>query len=848
MAETRDSRGKEPSPQKSGTALPRSSENEINGGGADMDAPVERRRGRSKSKEDSWFQQNQIAVIGVGAGVALLVLVVALGWLFGWFGGGDKPNAAPAIAQNDVPQPPPGPAPTPPPPQSAGQPSGQPTPEQPVVPETPKQEPQKPPLPENLAKWKPADYFRARRENDPKLIEAVVQLGEKKPNNTKAAEVLVELLKPLPPEPPKTESPAPTTVVPPVAPGPMQPQPVAPGIAPPQSTPPSAAPQPPAPGAMRPPQGMPMPPGPSRLGGPMPTTPGGMPYPGGMPSGMPNMPGGMSPGNRPYNSGDLTKLVEALVEAIGANGSALARNTLEQILAGSFATDDDKAAVEAALKTLAFHSREEYDALLLRVLTASATLRPASRQGPWTAKEMKAKAFELIKQTASGALRTKLAEAMIAAREKISPEDPKDEFLLASNPLNCGAQLIFYGRGDVKKEVKATIEQQFVAYSSMALAGYLKVPTDVQVGGGGMGMPMMPRPGIGGMGMPMPGMGMPMNQPRGPAGEPAKAVEVDPRPRIVALLWGREFLTPFDTQLNELRSLEHQPQLVMLAATIPMDSVRSTLLKTLKKRSDEGTKVLETAGLTGQIVTDPGLLVLVKRLPRKASPSMSQGLEGWGTRGAGRGGAGMRSGMGVTNSRLSDAAQKKQQTDQEWMELSAKLVSTWCKRFQAATTPKHDGAEGSNQPDEEDNPDKPAEEATMRADLPSGFALAPAAKVIASHHVTLPNASPADFTQVQPDTLEVYYVRAEEAAKPKNAIRYYCRQAGTSDTKVKCIDRSLWIDRITQGSQKDRLRTIDVLITKSETAVVNTSDSNSDDETDLTIEVLIIEIKDPSKT
>ena len=60
---------------------------------------------------------------------------------------------------------------------------------------------------------------------------------------------------------------------------------------------------------------------------------------------------------------------------------------------------------------------------------------------------MKAKAFELVKQSASSGLRTKLAAALVEEHVKIDPKDPIDEFLLAANPLNCGAQLVFYEKG-----------------------------------------------------------------------------------------------------------------------------------------------------------------------------------------------------------------------------------------------------------------------------------------------------------------------------------------------------------------------------------------------------------------
>ena len=74
------------------------------------------------------------------------------------------------------------------------------------------------------------------------------------------------------------------------------------------------------------------------------------------------------PNAHPRNPAETAKLVETIVAALGDNGSEPARKTLEQILAGTLTTDDDKAAVEAALKTLVAHPCAENDALLFRVL------------------------------------------------------------------------------------------------------------------------------------------------------------------------------------------------------------------------------------------------------------------------------------------------------------------------------------------------------------------------------------------------------------------------------------------------------------------------------------------------
>ena len=353
-------------------------------------------------------------------------------------------------------------------------------------------------------------------------MEAIVYLGQKFPGSEPAARGLTGLLKPLPPEKPAAE---------PTASG---------GVAPTPTPSPSPSPVP----------------GP----GPSPTPGFGGPV-------------------QPRNPGHLTKLVEAIVEALGCNGSPVARDTLEQVLAGTFATDDDKVAVEAAIKTLAAHPSEENDALLFRVLSAAEALRPADRAGPWPARDLQPKALELVKPVASSGLRTKLAEWLLANHPGgLDAKEPTCEYLMTADPRNCGAQLVFYKKADTSKEMKATVEQQFLDYSSKAMARYLGIPEEALAVTGGVGTPpaqpagQLPAMGIGGgappgaaPGTPPPG---PIARPNQPAGQPTKPAEVNPAPHVASELWSVGFCALLEPQLNT-KSLEQQSQLLLLAGTIP---------------------------------------------------------------------------------------------------------------------------------------------------------------------------------------------------------------------------------------------------------------------------------------
>ncbi len=496
--------------------------------------------------------------------------------------------------------------------------------------------------------------------------------------------------------------------------------------------------------------------------------------------------------------------METIIAALGDNGSAVALKTLEQILAGVTATDDDKAAVEAALKALVAHPGPENDALLVRVIAAPEALRPADRQGPWPAKDLRSKALELMKASASSGLRTKLAEAMADRLSRLSADDPVRQFLLAADPLNCGAQIVLFERGAFSKEINATLEQQLTSYSALALGRLLKVSREMQMASGG-------------------------NRGFNPPGGASSSINADLDFQLAGLLWSEKFVTPLIAKLAEGHSLEKQADLVLLAGTIPQDATRAALAKTLHKHWNEGPKALETVDIANKMVTDPGLLVLLKMFPRKGetkAAARTPAPRGRTVRGPPNGGAAAAAKI---------AADKKEQAEKEWMNLSSKLVTAWCARFHAAAQARDKReAEAGN----------PSSSAVPK--LPSEFEMANEAKVTTAYHLVWPAEAPADMANSRPSLLEIYYIRVEETNKPKKAIGYYARQLQVKTSDVRKLDNNKtdWLDNLRTLAQTSRRRSVDVLLTRADNRAADATKDNQ--ETDLVVEILTIEIKDPA--
>jgi hypothetical protein len=343
---------------------------------------------------------------------------------------------------------------------------------------------------------------------------------------------------------------------------------------------------------------------------------------------------------------------------------------------------------------------------------------------------------------------------------------------------------------------------------------------------------MPPRPGFPG--------------PGGPGTPPPKVVDPEFKPRLAAQLWSETFRTAFDAQLEDLRSFEKQSPAVVLGSTIPQDSTRLALNKALRKHWTDGPKTLETAGWLEPTITDPGLLVLVKlnrgkvtltapKPPGAAPPAPPPGP----------GGASSK------RDAILAERQKKDQMNQDWLAVSAKLMTTWCRRLHATVVAREKAAAESGKPI-----------AAAPTKIGGDFALADNAKVLVAYHILWPEELPPALSKEKTSLLEVHYIRAEESAKMKKAITWYSNQARSKPADARSLDKSVWIDspRPT-ASQADRRRSLDVLITRAADKTdsgradpskieLYKSDAKADakeEEADLIVEVLSIEIKDLMK-
>ncbi len=700
---------------------------------------------RKKFDLSAMLKKNPKAV-QIGAGVGVLLVLVVLLWYF-MFSGSDKkrgrqagPMPGPPAHQmamdagmdmdDDDPDEADGPAE----PGDAAPADGLPAP-------PPKEVPEEPPLPDDVAEWEPEHFERARREGHENLLAAVGHLGRGAADREAAATVLVTLLQP--PEPEETEEAAPGA-----APGPVR-QPV---------------------------------------------------Y------------------DRTGRSTDTGRLAEAVVAALAVNATPTALAALEQVLAGELTPEGDEArVVEASLKSLAENPSAGGEDLLFRVLTASDRFREPSGTGvavtpgrlgvgtagqPLSAEWLRGQVLTLAPNTASAAFRAKLATFLAQPTTPLAWRAEMGKFLLDPNAANLGAQFIMYQNSRLEDDVRSQIEAHFAARSGQATLAVLGVPQEALATGPGAGRGVGGR-GVGGVG----GVGV------GRGTAPAEPDDPELPFRLARQLWGERSTEAFAQRLSGVDRRTDRGHLLALCATMPVESVRSALLKNLRAQHANGPDAIEKAGIPGAMISDPGFLLVVKSLdrqePQAATPTRP-GVRGQPQPAPGRG---------------ADAA------GQKWMKFSETLVRSWCGRLEAAALVQAEKARLAGK-----NPE------TLRRleDLP--IKLHDGADVRSAFHLVLPSGAPAEkLAGAQVGPMRVQYVRIEERTSMKRMLGFYRREARVRDGRP--IDEGFWLDSYRPAGAAGLRCSLDVLIRVP--GQKGGRDMDLDAEVPMIIEVLSVEAREP---
>ena len=288
---------------------------------------------------------------------------------------------------------------------------------------------------------------------------------------------------------------------------------------------------------------------------------------------------------------------------------------------------------------------------------------------------------------------------------------------------------------------------------------------------------------------------------------------------VVRQLWGNSFVQSLESalELPSDESLASVADQVVLASTIPLDSVRAKVCQLLHERAEEGPGDLEAAGLIGRYFTDPGLLVVLKTLPRKDVPEPTKlsprppsryrrgpggpGQPGYGGPGGAPGAPpGMRGpgGPEMPGGPPGAAGQKTnpEQPAYEWMATCESLARTMCSHLYGAAKA------GKGRRSAEESP----------------FPLTPAMRPTAEYHFVWPDDLPkGKLSALALDPMKVHYVRLERLAVPGKVVDYFKRRFPRPVEHVSAT--GFWLEGSRVDAETGRKVSWDLLISKRSAAV-----------------------------
>ena len=774
----------------------------------------------------------------------------------------------------------PAPVPVPPPAPVAAQPEPPPPPEPAYTPPPPP--PPKIERPADVAQWTPDDYRSAKAEDDYRMLDAVNKLAAAKVGDEETAKLFIELIRyetaPPPAPEPATAPAAEPAAVPGATPG--TPAPTDPAAAAPAT--PGAPADPGAattPAAVDPAASDPAAPA-AAATSPPPAPPAPPPAP-----------------PKPANQ----SLVTGCVEGLAMNKTKIADVALRELLQEKIPTGiSPRVLCEAIVRGLAAHPSAGHGAILLAAVIDPSKLRPDATATPatsssgipvdtYTADQLREAAFREVRGVTSPALRKQLAERYVTPAADDKFRELVRPLLVEQRPENLGAQVILFTDGKLEPDQRKQLLVWFASQSIVVTDRLLGIPADFK-----------PRNRMGG--------GMPGGLPPGMMnfGVPGGAeITDDSAAQIAQQLWQPKLLDTLKREALDrlLAGKAVDPQeaapLLLFISAMPLPTVRSQVAAFVRTLADQGTQQVAMGGAFGEHVHDPGMLIVVKQMPRKEDPAKVQERSGKTDP--------RRPGRPYTPPAATPAnpAAGKARAPFEWMQASEDFVSILMERFHAAAknpkrkTAQLDGPAGRDdllfagadllggedlsgdplvaqllarcQSDDagacaaadEEPVDKPEDDSF-------GTAAAAAAKEedgpadpdlrLSFHTEEEPDARyrlnwPTDLKgkmgSIKPGTMVINYVRFEETSRPISVATHYQRQLKGAKTRL--LENGRWVDFLGAGSAARRMRSVDVMVT-SRAAAPGTPPPPAADQAgkpknapeDIIVEILSIEIPNPS--
>jgi len=193
-------------------------------------------------------------------------------------------------------------------------------------------------------------------------------------------------------------------------------------------------------------------------------------------------------------------------------------------------------------------------------------------------------------------------------------------------------------------------------------------------------------------------------------------------------------------------------------------------------------------------------------------------------------------GAGIQPSK-SEAAQKKEQIEMEWITTLSKMVDAWCNRLESAAQAQKKALRRGL---------KVMEQPPTRLDefeIPQDAKFLKDVKITATYQLNWPDKAPGDLGKVKLAGLKIQYFRLQLTGMLKKTMIALKQLARGGD--VHDLSNGQWLETIKNGSQPGNKRSLDILVTSADKQQVDLT-QKIEESIDLEVDILAIEITDPA--
>jgi hypothetical protein len=528
----------------------------------------------------------------------------------------------------------------------------------------------------------------------------------------------------------------------------------------------------------------------------------------------------------PATAGASSSLAPAIVEALGLNGSTEARAILKQILLGNQSSDlSDRVLTTHVLRTLVAHPDEQNQRILAAVLTVPDSIRPPGR-GQMTADDLQQECLRQVRPIATAEFRLQLAERANQHRSSAASRQRLLAMLTTPEAVNLNAQIELLVGGQINESKLAAIDRQ-VGQISQEVLDRLLSATPAEFATSQAAPQVLPAIGS--------------------SEDPVPVTHEQSFPDFIQLahqLWRADFVKAAAARLEASENLNADIALANLAATLPCDSIRTAFARRWEQQWASEASTVENSRLFLAGARDPGLMVVLKELPRATPAAKAQAVA--------------KAGAKIGDTTQSQRTEKEQSARLAWLRTSevfarvladhlATVADVQSHRLgqAGAATAKPIGSIDEfdkllNSTSLANAQNQSAVASPSDADLPAemGISLHLGARVKSSCRIDWP----ADFgRQFAPTTTAAQSVRFVRLTSESPIDNSYGRQLKTAI--VRTTDTGRWVDALVK-LDGGRARSIEVLINrvdKGSPAVHGAAEK-------LMVDLISVEIADPLGT